>query len=285
MYGNVFSSDNTVAVRTLSKQTPAASKYGGVGLSGSVYTSGFAMVFSSLTAATIRQSGGTESGVTSNWSVGEYKIWDIKVIKNSHTHWHEGGTELTGSPYSTNPPNVSMSPVFYSYNALSIYSDWILSRKFTSDEPVLISSGVEENNASVTNDPSPTTKAFNIVAVNSSYYAKGYAPSNPVHDDNCTYTLTNTGSSSITVNIKGTNFIGGVGWKLSSSVGVDNVTIIVYPSGIDPSSGVTLTTSDQEFIHELSANSTKKWDFKFMTGTFTDGVAKSENITISCVAH
>jgi hypothetical protein len=135
----------------------------------------------------------------------------------------------------------------------------------------------------ITNDPA--SKAFGTVAASSTYYAKGSAPSNPVSDGECTFTLTNTGNVAINVSIKGANFTGGAGWTLASSVGTDNVTITAYYSGQNPASGVVLTTSDQSFISNLAASATKKWDFKFMTGTFTDGAAKSSAITLTSVAY
>ena len=135
----------------------------------------------------------------------------------------------------------------------------------------------------ITNDPA--SKAFGIVAASSTYYAKGSAPSNPVADGDCTYTLTNAGNSSITVNIHGHNFTGGAGWALGGSVGSNTVKITAYRSGIDPASGVVLTTSDQELVHEIAASGHTHWDFKFDTGTFTDGVAKRTTLTLTSVAH
>ena len=55
-----------------------------------------------------------------------------------------------------------------------------------------------------------------------------------------------------------------------------------YYSGLNPASGVVLTTSYQAFITALADSGTKKWDFKLESpSAFTDGVSKSSTITVS----
>jgi hypothetical protein len=71
----------------------------------------------------------------------------------------------------------------------------------------------------------------------------------------------------------------------SLTLGDNNVKLVAYASGQTLATAKILTTSDQLFISNLAASATKKWDFKFMTGTFTDGVAKSTTIILSSVAH
>jgi len=89
----------------------------------------------------------------------------------------------------------------------------------------------------------------------------------------------------IDTTIKGSAFTGGVGWTLTSgSPGSNTVRITAYYSGQNPASGVVLTTSDQAFVQNLAASAHTHWDFKFETGTFTDGVAKSGTITITAAA-
>ena len=140
-----------------------------------------------------------------------------------------------------------------------------------------------ESGVAVTN--SPSSKAFGVVAASSTYYAYGSAPSNPVVDGECTFTITNTGTGQIDTTIKGTAFSGGVGWTLTSgSPGSNTVRITAYYSGQDPASGVVLTTSDQAFYQNLAASGTIKWDFKMETGTFTDGAGKTGTITITAAA-
>jgi hypothetical protein len=134
-------------------------------------------------------------------------------------------------------------------------------------------------------DNTPGVKAFNIIAANSAYYAKGSAPSNPVVDGNCTYSVTNDGSVAIDISIQATNFVGGVGWLLDSVVGEDKVVITAYKTGDNPASGIVLTTSGQLFISNLAVGQTKMWDFKFETGTFTDGVPKSSTLRLTSTVH
>lgn len=132
----------------------------------------------------------------------------------------------------------------------------------------------------------PSSKAFNVVAADTTYYAYGSAPSNPVVDGECTFTVTNSSGGAIDITIKGTNFTGGVGWTYTSgSPGENTVRMTAYYSGQNPASGVVLTTSPQAFISGLADSGTKKWDFKFETGTSTDGVEKSSTLTLSATCQ
>jgi hypothetical protein len=135
----------------------------------------------------------------------------------------------------------------------------------------------------VSNDPS--SKAFGTVTDSTTYYAKGTEPHNPVVDDDCTFTITNSSSVAIDLAISATNFTGGVGWTLG--VPAQNVArMTAYYSGQNPASGVVLTTSGQAFYSNLATSATKKWDFKLETPTaFTDGVAKTSTITLTATVH
>ena len=133
--------------------------------------------------------------------------------------------------------------------------------------------------ANITNTPS--SEALGVVSANSTYYADGSAPSNPVGDGDCTFTITNSSGAAVDIDVKITNFTGGVGWTLASAVASNTVKMTTYYSGQNPASGVVLTTSDQEFLTSLADNATKKWDFKLETGIFTDGVQKSSTITLT----
>ncbi len=132
---------------------------------------------------------------------------------------------------------------------------------------------------------SPDSKAFGTVAENTTYYAKGSAPSNPVDDSECTFTITNDSAGAEDIDIKCSNFTGGVGWTLAGSVGENQVKITAYYSGQNPASGIVLTTSDQEFYDGLASSATILWDFRFETGTFTDGAVKTATITLTAVAE
>lgn len=127
----------------------------------------------------------------------------------------------------------------------------------------------------------PSTKAFGIVAASTTYYA-GSAPADPVADGTCTYTLTDTGSAAVDVDVHGHAFIGGVGWTLTSGApGENTVRIYCYHTGDSPANYVTLTTSDQELISNLASSAHIHWDFSLNTGTFTDGAEKTGIITLT----
>jgi hypothetical protein len=128
---------------------------------------------------------------------------------------------------------------------------------------------------------SPDNKSMGILAASSSYYAYGTAPSNPVIDGDCTFTVTNNGAADSLISIHGHNFTGGVGWTIGSSVGANTIKITCYKTNDNPANGVVLTTSNQTFISSLAASAHTHWDFKLETGTFTDGVGKTGIITLT----
>jgi hypothetical protein len=131
---------------------------------------------------------------------------------------------------------------------------------------------------------SPSSIDFGVIQPNTKYYAYGSAPSNPVTDGQCTFTITNSQANIIKVNIQATNFTGGGGWTLGAPDGT-HARLIAYTSGSNPASGVTLTTSPQTFVASLASSSTIKWDFSWETATsFDDGTQKSSTITLTGVA-
>jgi hypothetical protein len=138
------------------------------------------------------------------------------------------------------------------------------------------------NTYNLTNSPSSID--FGVIQPSTKYYAYGSAPSNPVTDGQCTFTITNSQSNAIKVNIQATNFTGGGGWTLGAPDGT-HARLIAYYSGQNPASGVTLTTSPQAFVASLAGSATIKWDFSFEDATsFADGVQKSSTITITGLA-
>jgi hypothetical protein len=153
---------------------------------------------------------------------------------------------------------------------------------FTDD--ILSLYGTGETVVSCSEDISNTPSSENLgtVAESTTYYAKGSAPSNPVEDGECTFTITNSSGGAVDLTIKATNFTGGDGWTLTSNApGSGTVRMTAYYSGQNPASGVVLTTSYQSFKTAVADAATLKWDFKLETGTFTDGTQKSSTITIS----
>jgi hypothetical protein len=106
-----------------------------------------------------------------------------------------------------------------------------------------------------------------------------------VVDGNCTFTITNSTTFAVKININMTNFTGGGGWTLSSSSPDGTHTrVTAYYSGEALASATVLTTSDQVFIASLAGSATKKWDFKWETPTsFADRTQKSATITLTGV--
>ena len=129
----------------------------------------------------------------------------------------------------------------------------------------------------------PSSKAFGNVSENTSYWSKGSAPSWPLDDAECYFTVTNNSSGAISITIKATNFIGGNGWTLTSGTpGSATVRMKAGKSGdANEAAMVTLTTGEQSFISALAGSATKKWEIKMETGTFTDGVLKSSTVTLT----
>jgi hypothetical protein len=137
---------------------------------------------------------------------------------------------------------------------------------------------------------SPLTEILGTIQPNSTYYAYGSQPSNPVTENQCTFTLTNSGDTA-KINVHGHNATEGIDWTLVDTLTDTNqFKVTVYASGTNPASGVVLITSDQQFIASLPAGD-KKWDFKYETGDdydntgyFQDGLNKSFVITFTAVA-
>jgi len=131
----------------------------------------------------------------------------------------------------------------------------------------------------------PDTKNFGTVLENSDYWAYGgtTAPTFPLDDGECYFTVTNNSSAAVNIQIKATNFTGGVGWTLTSgSPGQNTVRMKAGKEG-DNNEGdmVTLTNSDQGFISGLAASESKAWEIKLETGSFTDSAPKTSTITLT----
>jgi len=133
---------------------------------------------------------------------------------------------------------------------------------------------------------SPPTIDIGTVNDSSTYYAKGSAPSNPVQDSECTFTITNNGSQ-CDLDIEITDFTGGTSWNIVlGSPSTNEVRVTTYYSGQDPSSGLVLSNSPQEFYDALAASATLKWDFKLETGVLTDEPNQhSATITVTATAE
>jgi hypothetical protein len=138
-------------------------------------------------------------------------------------------------------------------------------------------------------DPSltntPNTLNLGTLWQERSYYAKGNAPGNPVETGNCTFEITNNGSVTVNITASMSNMTGGTSWNVTSGApGLNTFRITAYVAGIDPSTGVVLLTSAQAFYNGLTAQGTKKWDFKFETGTWADSDNSTKTGTLQLTA-
>lgn len=132
----------------------------------------------------------------------------------------------------------------------------------------------------------PTSKDFGIVDPSTTYYAYGSAPSNPVADGECTFTVSNNSSAAIDLSVNGTNFTGGSTWYLGSgSPDATHCRVTVYCSGQNPASGVVLSTTPQSLYSNLADAATLKWDFKLETPSFDPTSSDSQKtMTITLIA-
>jgi len=150
-------------------------------------------------------------------------------------------------------------------------------RKYTSPEP---STTVGSEETGIVN--APTGKNFGTVVESSAYWSKDSAPTFPLDDSECFFTVTNYSSDAVDISISATNFIGGAGWALAGSPGAGIVTLKAGKSGDnDEADMVTLTTGDKAFISGLAASENKAWELKLETGTFTDSAQKTSIITLT----
>jgi len=133
----------------------------------------------------------------------------------------------------------------------------------------------------------PTSWSLGIVQPSTSYWS-GLVPTFPLDDTECNFTVTNNGTVTVNITVKGTNFTGGSpGWTLvTSSPIADEVRIKAGKSGdLLETNMVILTTSEQSFITGLTATGTKKWEIKMETGSsFSNGDPKTGIITLTATA-
>jgi hypothetical protein len=127
--------------------------------------------------------------------------------------------------------------------------------------------------------------SLGVVATSTTYWANGSEPTWPLVDGDAKWTVTNNSGGSVDINIKATNFTGGVGWSLG--VPAENVVrLSAFEEGDGSGDGLTLTTSYQEMMNSLADSANKDWELKFESATaHTDGAAKSSTVTVQAVCE
>lgn len=132
----------------------------------------------------------------------------------------------------------------------------------------------------------PSSKAFGVVQTSSTYWSNGSEPTWPVDSGDAYFDVTNNSGGSIKVQVKATNFTGGVGWTISNSTAEDTVVLSVFENGDGSGDGLVVTTSYQDWMTGVSSNSTVPWELKFETATsHTDGAAKTSTLTLNAVCE
>ena len=141
---------------------------------------------------------------------------------------------------------------------------------------------------------SEATWAIGAVVASTSYWwtAAGTAPApEPFEADDMKSIITNTGSVSSNIGMHAHDFTGGVGWVLHGTVPGEN--IVVLSAGITGCTNEAamldfVDTTPQELAHALAAAGTVKWCMLLKTGTFTDGVEKTNAgapVTLTITKH
>ena len=101
------------------------------------------------------------------------------------------------------------------------------------------------------------------------------------------FEIYNSGGSAIDATITGTDLEGGINWVLSNTCTADNDTYGLL-AGLDGQSyNVTVKSSSPELlISNLASLSSQKFGLQLCAPTlFSDGVAKTGNITLTVTAH
>jgi len=131
----------------------------------------------------------------------------------------------------------------------------------------------------------PTSEALGTIADSTTHWANpGGAPTDTLDDAECLFTVTNDGSVTVNIQIKATDFTGGVGWTLASTAGENQVVMKAGFEGETAGEMQVVTTSNAAFISSLASSADIDWEFSLETGTFTDGTEKSSTITLTAAA-
>ena len=111
----------------------------------------------------------------------------------------------------------------------------------------------------------------------------------PLVDGDMKGTLTNTGSVASDINIKCADFTGGVGWNIREADNVPGADEAAIRAGItgmaNRAAMIQVKNTDMKLVDNLAAAGTKMWGAELLTGTFTDGVAKSATLTLTISKH
>jgi hypothetical protein len=141
----------------------------------------------------------------------------------------------------------------------------------------------------MTNDSGNWTIGAVAEATTKHFTADGLVTAEPLANGDMKGTITNTGSITSDVNVKCADFTGGVGWNIREADNVPGANEVAIRAGItgmaDRAAMIQVKNADAELIDSLAALGTKMWCAELLTGTFTDGDAKSGTLTLTIVKH
>lgn len=136
----------------------------------------------------------------------------------------------------------------------------------------------------LTNDSGNWTIGAIAEATTVYFTADSLIMAEPLVDVDMKGTLTNTGSVTSDIDIKAYAFTGGVGWTISTDAtpAVNEVSIRAGITGMaNRAAMVQVITTVTDLKTSLAAAGTIMWGMELLTGTFTDGVAKSGSVRLT----
>jgi hypothetical protein len=136
----------------------------------------------------------------------------------------------------------------------------------------------------MTNDSGNWTIGLIAEATTVYFTADDLVPAEPLVNGDMKGTLTNTGSVTSDIAIHGHAFTGGAGWTLSAdnTPAADEVAIRAGIAGMaNRAAMIQVITTDTDLKTSLAAAGTIMWCMELLTGTFSDGVAKTGTVTLT----
>lgn len=108
--------------------------------------------------------------------------------------------------------------------------------------------------------------------MNTTIYAFGSAPNNPVEAGDCTFALTNDGASTCNVTASMSDITGNLTLSpVSGTPGTNEFRITIYKEGDDPDNdGIVLGNDAVSFLEGMASSNVTNWDFKFETGDWAE---------------
>jgi hypothetical protein len=143
IFGNVTAGSATFAVRAYAQIITAPYPNGEIYIGAAKSDmSHYAILYEQYTTSAFRRiltrDGATSSATTDGaFTADAYKTWDLLVRGGTNVRLFENGVESAKSPKTTNPPNSNAMGCVIGGTKLIAYSytDWILLRKYTLNEP------------------------------------------------------------------------------------------------------------------------------------------------------